>query len=224
MKNEQEGVIQFDLIHHHSSLDLHVNSQESNSPFYLLNQWRNRLFTMGLIGVDPNRYKGIGFGNVSMRLFDHPYSFLITGSQTGLVPKLNLSHYCRVLRCDFQEHTLESQGEVLPSSESMTHAMMYQLDPRIQAVFHIHSPLIWNSTTLKIPSSPDHIGYGTAEMTQCVHDLYHTTTLSHLESDQQGGHLRMGGHQDGVISIGTHIEEVGRRLLNLWQQAHQEDR
>ena len=218
--NTEEGVIQFDLTHHHSSLDFQVKFQGSDPSFHLLNQWRNRLHQLGLIGVDPNRYHGIGFGNVSMRLVDHPSSFLITGSQTGLIRELNLSHYCRIIHCDFQKHTLESEGELLPSSESMTHAMMYQIDSRIQAVFHVHSPLIWNSTALDIPSSPDEIGYGTAEMTRCVRDLYYTTTLSQIGPHQSGGHLRMGGHQDGVISIGSNIEEVGQRLLDLWHQAH----
>ena len=217
---EQEGVIKFNLDHQQSSLDL----QRSRPLFLLLNEWRDRLYQMGLIGVDPYRYDGIGFGNVSMRLMDNPSSFLITGSQTGLIQQLTLSHYCRVLKCDFQKHTLVSQGEIHPSSESMTHAMMYQLDSRIKAVFHVHSPLLWNSNMIKLPSSPKSIGYGTIEMTQCVYDLYHTTTLSHIEPHQQGGHLRMGGHQDGIISIGTNIEEVGNRLLSIWYKACQEDR
>ena len=214
-KEEQEGIIQFEVDHRYCTLDFDLY----HLPFQTLNHWRTRLYQLGLIGVDPKRYAGIGFGNLSMRLPHDPSSFLITGSQTGLLKQLDLDQYCRILKYDFQKHTLQSEGQTLPSSESMTHAMMYQIDPRIQAVFHVHSPRLWNSNVCQFPSTPDDVGYGTLAMTQCVYDLYHTTSLSQFDSTPQGGHLRMGGHQDGMISIGSHPNLVGQRLLKIWNEA-----
>ena len=48
----------------------------------VLNQWRNRLYQLGLIGEYDN---GIGFGNVSCRLNPENH-FMISGTQTGAGP------------------------------------------------------------------------------------------------------------------------------------------
>ena len=215
MPEQTEGVIQFNMNHQYTELD----PRTYTSLYHSLNGWRTLLRELGLVGMDPDRYEGIGFGNVSLRSPVSPHSFLITGSQTGQYKQLTLKQYCVVTQCHFQTHTLDSKGEILPSSESMTHGMMYQLDHRIQAVFHIHSPLLWNCSHLDVPSTPAHIGYGTLAMTHAVRDMYQNTSLSHLNT-MDGGHLRMGGHQDGLISIGAHLDETGHRLLALWRKAH----
>jgi len=58
-----------------------------------LNVWRRLMFLTRLIGQDPDRYGGYGYGNISRRLDatarskgQHP--FIITGSQTGGKPEL----------------------------------------------------------------------------------------------------------------------------------------
>ena len=51
-------------------------------------QWRALLYQHKLIGQDPMRYGGYGYGNLSVRLapYDAPpalRAFIISGSQTG---------------------------------------------------------------------------------------------------------------------------------------------
>lgn len=46
-----------------------------------LNDWRTRFFDRKVIGQCENRYRGVGFGNVSCRLQRN--EFLVSGTQTG---------------------------------------------------------------------------------------------------------------------------------------------
>ena len=50
-----------------------------------LNAWRGILYRLGLIGRDPARYGGAGYGNVSHRLAMSGAEpcFIVSGSQTG---------------------------------------------------------------------------------------------------------------------------------------------
>ena len=51
------------------------------------NVWRSRLYKAGLIGVYPD---GIGYGNMSIRF--QRSKFIITGTATGKLQKLNARH------------------------------------------------------------------------------------------------------------------------------------
>ncbi|MBU2825924.1 class II aldolase/adducin family protein, partial [Acidithiobacillus ferrooxidans] len=56
----QEGVIKFQL-------DWHAGPVIACALQATLGHWRDVLHAHGLIGADPARYGGIGFGNVSCR-------------------------------------------------------------------------------------------------------------------------------------------------------------
>ncbi len=58
---QEEGVIKFDL---RFTSDAPVSLES----FTDLNRWRRLLWEQALIGQDPARYGGYGFGNVSQRL------------------------------------------------------------------------------------------------------------------------------------------------------------
>lgn len=201
----QDGVIKFDLEFRQTSLELPVASIAS------LLSWRQILFQLQLVGRDESRYQGYGFGNVSQRLEDG--SFLISGTQTGGIGETTLAHYALVRDWNLDSNCILAEGEVKPSSEALTHAAIYELEPQIRFVFHGHSPLIWtHASELGIALTDREISYGTLEMAAEVKRLYQKGCL-------QNKVLAMGGHEDGVISFGYTGEEAGETLVDYLARA-----
>ncbi len=157
----QEGVIQFQADHRTAALDPKVHGALARP----LIAWRDWLVRASLVGHDSKRYGGVSFGNLSGRVPPFPgppgsRPFLITGTQTGGRPSLTLSDLCVVTRYDPGSNWVESFGLVRPSSESMTHGVLYDADPAIRFVFHGHSPAIWEQArALDLPTSHPAAGY-----------------------------------------------------------------
>ena len=181
-----------------------------------INAWRRILFLLELIGQDPTRYGGYGFGNVSCRIKHNEETFLITGTQTGYIPKLETAHYAIVTMCDPEHNHIVASGPVKPSSEALTHGALYRADNNIQFVFHAHCPEIWhNASKLDLPTTSPEINYGTPQMAQAFEQV-----LSDKEAKQK--HIIvMGGHEDGVVSYGATAEEAGTNLVNCLSQSLQ---
>jgi hypothetical protein len=173
-----------------------------------LNAWRTLLHRLGLIGRDPARYGGVGFGNVSQRLAGTPGSFAISGTQTGELAVLDARHYARIDHCDIARNSVEARGPIEPSSESLTHAMLYRLSADIHYVFHGHSPLIWrHAQALGIPVTRPEVAYGTPAMAGEIERLYRAGGLAGR------GIVAMGGHEDGVVAFGARAEAAGLTLV-----------
>ena len=99
-----------------------------------LNACRRKLLELRLIGLDSN---GIGFGNMSVR--DRATkNFYITGSATGGLPELAPTDCVRVEAYNFARNWLCYEDAAIPSSESLTHAAIYESDPATSAVIHCH--------------------------------------------------------------------------------------
>src|SRR6188472_2162551 len=105
--------------------------------------------TLGFIGIDPARYQGVGFGNISVRVppFRGPRgqqsAFLITGTQTGAPRAIGVDDVCVVESWDLRRNRVVSRGRILPSSESLTHGAVYDVVPNARAVIHAHAPTIF---------------------------------------------------------------------------------
>lgn len=198
---DQEGVIKYQLEH----------SQKSITEFFSFNEisaWRAIIFRLGLIGKDPRRYDNLGFGNISQRLNSQSSQFIISGTQTGHIEYLNSTHYALVIKSCPQKNRLQSCGLSQPSSEALTHSVLYGLDKNIQAVIHVHSPGIWRQTSsLKLPHTTEDISYGTVEMALAVEQLYQSGEL------QQTSLFTMLGHEDGVVSFGKSLQEAAWELI-----------
>ncbi len=209
MTHEQEGVIKFRAEHRTAPLDARTYGELAKK----LNAWRRALSLLQVVGRDPARYGGAGYGNLSGRTGPPSRgaghrAMLITGSQTGHLPELRLEHYTVVTRYDLGEGMVESHGSALPSSETLTHGAIYDLSPHIRFVFHAHAPALWQrAADLRIPTTDKTVGYGTREMAFAVQELYRTTGLSESRL------LAMGGHEDGVIAFGHTAEEAGQTLV-----------
>jgi ribulose-5-phosphate 4-epimerase/fuculose-1-phosphate aldolase len=212
-----EGVIKFQAEHDDRRLDSRVLGDLACK----LTAWRGIMAMTQLVGQDPERYGGAGYGNVSARVGAPSAprgqrSFLITGTQTGGNACIRLDDYCVVERYDYHRNRVKSYGKILPSSESMTHGSIYDLSPHIRFVLHAHTPTIWRrARALRIPTTDPKVPYGTPEMALEVQRLFRSTTLAELCI------LSMGGHEDGIIVFGRTGEEAGQVLLTALARAYE---
>jgi L-ribulose-5-phosphate 4-epimerase len=174
-----------------------------------LNAWRQILYRLGLIGQNPRRYGGLGFGNISIRMeSENAAAFVISGTQTGGMERLFPEHYALVTAFDPAANRVVAQGAVQPSSESLTHGSIYRLDSGIGAVIHAHSPEIWmQAESIGIPVSRRNVQYGTPEMADEVCRLFQNTPVRELKI------FAMGGHEDGIVSFGSSLEQAGLTLV-----------
>lgn len=175
------------------------------SPYELssLNEWRDKLFKLGLIGAYSN---GIGFGNISIRKSSSG-QFMITGSATGGFGSLSEAHYTTVLEYSLEKNSLTCKGPIQASSESLTHAAIYQSAPGVNAVIHVHQLYLWEKLFDKIPTSNPSVEYGTPEMAHEVIRLFKETAVATT------GIFVMGGHKEGIVSFGRDLTEAGEILF-----------
>lgn len=198
---EQEGVIKYRLFHRDNDLPEVID-------FATINAWRWLLFKLDLIGQHPGKYAGLGYGNLSQRVLPDQPTFVISGTQTGHFEHLGRHHFAMVDDADPQQNSLHSSGPIRPSSEALTHAGIYQCLPHVNAVIHVHCPVLWrHAATLGLPCTASEIAYGTVEMAIAVEHLLNDDQLT------QTGLFCMLGHQDGVVSIGEDLATAVQRLL-----------
>lgn len=169
-------------------------------------RWRRPLFDTGLIGYYADA--GIGYGNISART-GQSGRFVISGTQTGHLPELDAAHFVLVTGCDLDTATVSSEGPLEPSSESMTHAAIYDLDTRICAVVHVHSDELWLALRHKLPTTADDVQYGTPAMAQAFSRLYRHSAFPAT------GVAVMAGHQGGLLAIGRSVQEASERILSI---------
>lgn len=197
--NRDEGVIKF-------KLTLKRAPAPEMNQVIALEKWRALFFKLGLIGEYP--IDKIGYGNLSSRLGKKV--FIITGSQTGHLAHLQAHHYTKVIECDLKKGSVTAEGLIPPSSESLTHYGIYEANPAIQYVFHVHHQKLWDM--LKNSQSDaidDDVPYGTLAMAEAAQNLLWNKT---------SGIFVMKGHEDGIISYGTTAEEAGRIILDLYRK------
>jgi ribulose-5-phosphate 4-epimerase/fuculose-1-phosphate aldolase len=171
-----------------------------------LETWRQPLFAAGLIG----EYKehGIGYGNISVRC-GGPGQFMISGTQTGHLARTDKSHYALVTSWSVHNNLVCCVGLVQASSEAMTHAAIYQLDQRIGAIVHVHSRDLWNHYLNSLPTTAPDVPYGTPQMANEFRRLYRDTDFRRTRL------AVMAGHEEGIVSIGSSLEDAATRVLQL---------
>lgn len=175
----------------------------------LLERWRRPLFEAGLVGHYADL--GIGYGNISMRVDDGD-SFVISGTQTGHLPRTGNEHYALVTETDIADNSVTCRGATQASSESLTHAAIYRLDPSIGAVVHVHSETLWEQLKDAVPTTGTDVPYGTPAMAREFARLYRETALP------ETGIAVMAGHEGGLVSIGGDIGQAATRILSIHEQ------
>lgn len=196
-----EGVIKYQLTFHEAPL---VPMPDISR----LEAARDRLRAAQLVGQDPGRYEGLGFGNLSERL-GQSERFLITGSQTGHRPVLTVADYAEVLTADPEGNRLEARGQTRPSSEALTHALLYALSPQVGAVVHVHCPRLWGAgETLGLPCTPAEAPYGSPALVRAVRSLWQAGTLQQLPV------FVMLGHEDGIVAWGPDVASATDHIFH----------
>jgi len=203
--SEQEGVIKYELV-------FQQTKPLTDHDYSSLSLWHSQFKRDKVLGQDPARYDGLGFGNISQRIGQH--SFLISGTQTGCCDTLSPAEYALVTHADIENNYIEAQGTSKPSSEALTHAAIYALNANIRYVFHVHSPQLWNARdALPLPQTAADIPYGSPEMANEIKQLWAQGLF------QQGTILAMSGHKDGIIAFGSTASEAGALILRLLAKA-----
>ena len=167
-----------------------------------LNYWRSQLHELGLIGVDN---AGIGFGNVSCL---HAGQIIISASATGYIPSLDPSHYCLIDRYDIPSMQVHYTGALPPSSELLSHAVVYETLPEVKAVTHIHHFELWQRLRGEVLTTPDDVSYGTRQMAEALEKSVSTV-------DELPAVVVMGGHTAGILAIGMDVKSIAEYLISL---------
>ncbi len=195
IEQEIEGVVKYSVKHTKTTSETFDNYEK-------LEALRARLYALGLVGES----NGIGYGNISSREDDN--SFYITATQTGSKSRLTEKYYTKITDYSFSDFSVTSQGEHSPSSEALSHAMIYDLSSKITTVIHIHSLALWKFMIAKNALSTT-AEYGTAEMTKEIEALYE------LNDPLANNAFVMKGHREGVMVFGQSLEEAELVLYGL---------
>jgi len=166
---------------------------------------RQEMYARRLIGVYDN---GIDYGNISERLEEG--KFVISGSATGGLKKLEATHYSVVDKIDVKNNRVWCNGPIKASSESMSHAVIYQNCPEVNAIVHIRNLDLWKSLVHRAPTTHASVTYGTPEMANEIIRLLKQTNLR-----QHTGYFAMAGHEEGVIAFGKNMEHAISRITCL---------
>jgi L-ribulose-5-phosphate 4-epimerase len=170
-----------------------------------INSWRSKLYELKLIGQYDN---GIGFGNISIRA--RGKEFIVSGTSTGNIPHLNPQHYTKVIDFDWDKNFVTCFGPIRASSESLTHAAIYQANPHINAVIHVHDRDLWQNLLDRVPTTARDCAYGTPEMAREIIRLCQQDDLRIAKI------LVMSGHEEGIITFGHNLDEAGEVLLKYY--------
>lgn len=209
MAAEQEGVIKFRLKFERQAFVMDEGCLSQ------INHARSRLIDLGLLGQDPDRYEGLGFGNVSLK---HPLKnqFYITGTQTGEKDVLDIADLSLVHGWDIDCNSIVASGLREPSSEALTHAAVYSASSLCACVIHGHCPEIWQKTDLLgLPCTPKGVTYGTPDMARFVADL----VQSHRH--RQTWVFSMLGHEDGIVAVSDSLTNGVTSLETLLRDARE---
>jgi L-ribulose-5-phosphate 4-epimerase len=171
-----------------------------------LANWRDRLYRLGLIGVYPD---GVGFGNVSGRRSGG--GFVISGTATGGVSSLGPEHFAEVTGYDIAANTLACRGPVRASSESLSHAGVYEADPTAGAVFHVHHLGLWKHFYGRLPTTVPTAEAGTPEMAWAIAKLLADPSV------RARGVFVMGGHREGLMAFGPTPDAAGQRIVEVFE-------
>ncbi len=163
-----------------------------------LNAARQKMREIGLLGVDET---GIGFGNVSLRDGTSD-AFYITGSGTGMRSELRLQDYAKVIAWDFDRNWLRSEGRVIASAESLTHAAVYSIGSEVCAVLHGHDRKLWRSLCERDVATRPGVPYGTPEMAREVQWLFRETDVRVKKI------FAMSGHVGGIVVFGRDFSQA----------------
>ena len=194
-----EGYVKYRCVHE-------IGPAPEHPGWAALNELRTDLVRAGLVGVLSD---GVGYGNLSLRA---ERGFVITATATGHIPVLGPDGYCLVTRCDIDTNTVWSIGPAQASSESMTHAAIYEASPVTGCVIHLHHAGLYGQLLEgKAPATASDAAFGTPAMARSVAEL--------ARRHPADGVIVMTGHQDGFLMYAPNVDHM-RDLLYMLSQGY----
>jgi ribulose-5-phosphate 4-epimerase/fuculose-1-phosphate aldolase len=187
-----DGVVKFNFDWHPEPLEF--------VPEVLI-EARNFLHQKKWIGTYPD---GIGYGNISIR---SAKGFYISSSATGDIAQAQSKDFSEVRSWDIASNQLSCYGLKIASSESLTHAALYDTMDNLMSVIHIHNNKLYQHHYNIVDTTPNTIAYGTPEMAYAIQQVALKKGVS--------GCVIMGGHPDGILSWGPDLESCLHQLLTL---------
>ena len=199
----QEGVVQFGY-----TLTESTPPFTTGADFAELQGWRSILHRLSLLGQSDDTYDGFAYGNLSMRRPSMGTSFLISATQTGGLEHTARSDWVLINHCDLATFQVAAVGLKPPSSESVTHAMVYAADSNVAYVLHAHSHDIWrHAARLKLPSTGLTTPYGSPDLAMEVSRLMREHPVRPLV-------FTTPGHEDGVFACGADLAATASALIS----------
>jgi len=200
-----EGIVKFNCYWSQSGP---VISEEQ---YEIINHWRDILFNLDLVGAYEN---GVGFGNLSIRIGSSS-QFIITGSSTGDITELEPGHYVKVSSFNIEDNAIMCCGPLKASSESLTHAAIYSVDPGTRAIIHVHNNRLWEELMNKVPTTDPAIEYGTPAMAREMIRIFSSPEVFEKRI------IVMAGDRGGLITFGTDLDEAADVLFQYYNNEQQ---
>jgi ribulose-5-phosphate 4-epimerase/fuculose-1-phosphate aldolase len=194
--HEEKGAVKFHCLLDKGSAGISINT------FSLINSFRDQLYHRGFIGVYPD---GTGYGNISIRNKAYRETFYITGTATGKYRSLTDKQYVLVNGYDITANRVWCTGLLCASSESMTHAVIYETLPEINSVIHIHSLPMWQQCKGRLSETPGDVFYGTPAMAKALKKVIKECPDARI--------IRMAGHRAGLVAFGNSLEEAFHQII-----------
>lgn len=181
-----------------------------------LNLIRKYLFNNRLFGINED---GISYGNISAycdelmeyySAYSNKIKFIITASGACGREKFLMDDYSAVVDYDFAKNYVHCIGKHIASSESLTHAAIYNSENKAKFVVHLHNQKIWSQNFNKLLTTDADIEYGTPELAFNIMELLR-------DSKNTKPVIILGGHPDGVLIWDTNTQsllETIEELLN----------
>ena len=103
---------------------------------------------------------------------------------------------------DFARNWLRYEGAAIPSSESLTHAAIYESELSTTAVIHCHDSVLWRTLLDRAPTTSKRVPYGTCEMAREIIRLFTETDVRSRKI------FVMAGHEGGIVAFGENLENA----------------
>jgi len=194
--------------------------------------WRELLMRQELIGRDPLRYSGTGYGSLSTRLASTAPRktssaaattratsatsdglFIISASQADHRDHNDPAAWTTIDTVNLKRFWAEARGTTPPSRHTMTHAAIYAAEPNAQFVFKVNCREIWrNAEALLLPATPARVASGSAAMIQAVVDLLAANMSRPLV-------FVCASETDSVFALGPTARDTGGLLISYLARA-----
>jgi hypothetical protein len=107
-----------------------------------------------------------------------------------------------VIEWDFERNWLRCVGRAIASAESLTHAAVYSMAPKVRVVIHGHDRELWRILRERGPATGPDVPYGTPEMARGVQRLFQDIGVRTSKV------FAMAGHRDGVLAFGKDFRQA----------------